>query len=379
MMTDNLLESRTGIEKFLADFWQKKPLLARGALAAAANTLDRASIIELACRDDVESRLVTGARRVWHVELGPFRKRDFARLPRRGWTLLVNGLETVLPAARALQQQFSFIPYARHDDVMASYAAPGGSVGPHFDSYDVFLVQGMGARRWQISSQRDLRLIAGAPLKILNRFRPQRAWTLHGGDLLYLPPRYAHHGVAVDECITWSVGFRAPDRQEMAEQLLDFVRDHLRVAGAYRDPGLKPQRHPAAIGKDMLRRIKTMVEAVRWTDADVQRCLGEYLTEPRPGTVFTRARRVSAARFAELAGARGIRLALPTRMLTCGAQIFINNETVAVRATATKALHELADTRRLLPGTRTDAATRALLYQWYQAGYIDIELSQPTR
>lgn len=379
MMTDNLLESGPGTEKFLADFWQKKPLLVRGALAAAAHTLDRARMIELACRDDVESRLVTGTRRTWHVERGPFHKRDFARLPRRGWTLLVNGLETVLPAARALQQQFSFIPYARHDDVMASYAAPGGGVGPHFDSYDVFLVQGMGARRWQISSQRDLELIEGAPLKILSRFRPQRAWTVHGGDLLYLPPRYAHHGVAVDECITWSVGFRAPDRQEMAEQLLDFVRDHLRVTGAYRDPGLKLQRHPAAIGKDMLRRIRTMLEAVRWTDADVQRCLGEYLTEPRAGTVFKHARRVSAARFAELARVRGMRLALPTRMLTCGAQIFINSETAVARAAAATVLHRLADTRCLPPGTRIDALTRARLYQWYRAGYIDIELSHPTR
>ncbi len=185
-------------------------------------------MIELACRDDVESRLVIGTRSTWRVEHGPFRRRDFARLPPRNWTLLVNGLETVLPAARVLQQKFSFIPYARHDDVMASYAAPGGSVGPHFDSYDVFLVQGAGTRRWQIGRQRDLALIDGAPLRMLQRFRPQRAWTVQSGDLLYLPPRYAHHGVAIDECITWSVGFRAPGRQDMAERFLDFLRDELR-------------------------------------------------------------------------------------------------------------------------------------------------------
>lgn len=371
MMIDNLPAAR----RFLADFWQKKPLLARGALVGPADALNRARMIELACRDDVEARLVIGARRSWCVERGPFRKRDFARLPPRGWTLLVNGIETVLPAARALQQRFSFIPYARHDDVMASYAVPGGSVGPHFDSYDVFLVQGMGARRWQISRQRDLGLIEGAPLKILNRFRPRRAWTVHAGDVLYLPPRYAHHGVAIDECVTWSVGFRAPDRQEMAEHLLDFVRDRLRLTGAYRDPGLKSQRHAATIGKDMLHQIKSMVESVRWTDADIERCLGEYLTEPRPGAVFRCARRLSAARFTERAQSHGMRLALPTRMLTHGTQVFINGETIAARSAASAALQRLADTRRLPPLARTDAATRALLYEWYRAGYIEVENS----
>src|SRR5476651_1036115 len=181
MMMDYLLENGAEARRFLADFWQKKPLLARGALGQFADVLDRARMIELACRDDVESRLVIGARKTWRVERGPFRKRDFARLPPRDWTLLVNGLEAVLPAARTLQQEFSFVPYARHDDVMASYATPGGSVGPHFDSYDVILVQGVGARRWQISNQRNLELVDGAPLKILNRFRAQRTWTVHAG------------------------------------------------------------------------------------------------------------------------------------------------------------------------------------------------------
>jgi 50S ribosomal protein L16 3-hydroxylase len=358
--------------RFLADFWQKKPLLVRRALVEFAGALDRARMIELACRDDVESRLVIGARKTWRVERGPFRMRDFARLPPRNWTLLVNGLEAVLPAARRLQQKFSFIPYARHDDVMASYAAPGGSVGPHFDSYDVMLVQGAGARRWQTSRQRDLELVAGAPLKILNRFRPQRAWTVRAGDLLYLPPRHAHHGVAIDACITWSVGFRAPDRQEMAERLLDFVRDHLQLDGAYRDPHLRPQRHAATIGKDMLRQINAMVESVHWTAADIERCLGEYLTEPRSGVVFGRARRMSERRFAELARMRGMQLALPTRMLTSGAQFFINGESVSAPASAAKTLRQLADARSLPPRTPTNAATRALLYQWYRAGYIEL-------
>jgi 50S ribosomal protein L16 3-hydroxylase len=366
-MMNNLPDTR----KFLAQFWQKKPLLTRGALPQFATELDRARMIELACRDDVESRLVIGARKNWRAERGPFRKRDFARLPPRDWTLLVNGLEAVLPAARALQQKFDFVPYARHDDVMASYAVPGGSVGPHFDSYDVILVQGTGTRRWQISNQRNLDLIDGAPLKILDRFRAQRTWHVKPGDTLYLPPRYAHHGVAVDECITWSVGFRAPHRQEMAEHFLDYVRDHLNLDGAYRDPGLKPQRHAGAIGKDMLRQIKSMVEAIRWNDADIERCLGEYLTEPRVGVVFARPQRASARTFESLVHKRGIRLALPSRMLTSGSQIFINGETSTVGGATAAALRQLADTRGLPPQTRCQPALVALLYEWYRAGYIE--------
>ena len=371
-MTDNLPENVADARAFLAEFWQKKPLFARGALPACAGALDRARMLELACRDDVESRLVTGARKSWRVERGPFRKRDLLRLPRRDWTLLVNGLESVLPAARALQEAFAFIPYARHDDVMASYAAPGGSVGPHFDSYDVFLVQGSGERRWELGAQRNLDLIPGAPLKILRRFRPQRAYTAQPGDVLYLPPRYAHHGVALDECITWSVGFRAPGRREITERFLDFLRDEPRAEQAYRDPQLRPQRRPAAIGQDMLQKIRTMVNSIQWSDADVARCLGEYLTEPRAGVVFRRARRVSAQRFAELAHARGVRLALPTRMLTSGAQIFVNSETTRVAAGSAPVLHRLADERSLPARTRTNTATRALLYEWYRSGYIEV-------
>jgi 50S ribosomal protein L16 3-hydroxylase len=357
---------------FLADFWQQKPLFARNALPRFARLLDRARLIKLACRDDVVARLVIGSGKTWRVEHGPFRARDFAGLPPRNWTLLVNGLEAVLPHARSLQQAFNFIPTARHDDVMASFAAPGGGVGPHFDSYDVFLVQGAGTRRWGIGTQRDLDLIAGAPLKILQRFRAQRTWTAGAGDVLYLPPRYAHHGVALDACITWSVGFRAPGRQEMAERFLDYLRDRLLLDGAYRDPHLKLQRHPALIGKAMLRQVKSMVASIRWSAADIEQCLGEYLTEPRPGVVFKRGRPMAAAQFSKSLRARGVRLALPTRMLTCGAHVFINSEAVTVPGAGAMALHELADTRRLPPPARTDAATRALLYQWHRAGYIEL-------
>ncbi len=367
-----MIKSLSDTRKFLTEFWQKKPLLLRGALPQFSAELDRARMIEFACRDDVESRLVIGARKSWQVESGPFRKRDFAQLPPRDWTLLVNGLEAVLPAARLLQQKFDFIPYARHDDVMASYAVPGGGVGPHFDSYDVILVQGTGTRRWQISAQRNLDLIENAPLKILNRFRAQRAWTVQPGDVLYLPPRNAHHGVAIDECITWSVGFRAPHRQEMAEKFLDYLRDNLRLDGAYSDPHLKAQRHAGAIGRDMLQQIKSMVDSIRWTDADIERCLGEYLTEPRAGVVFAHTRRIAAVTFSGIVQRRGVRLALQSRMLTSGTHIFINGETQTVAGTTAGALRELADMRSLMPQTRRNPALISLLYEWYRAGYIEL-------
>lgn len=356
--------------RFLREFWQKKPLLLRGALPQVAALADRARLTELACRDDVESRLVVGAGKTWRVEHGPFRRRYLARLPRRNWTLLVNGVESFLPAAREIQQLFGFIPYARQDDVMISYAAPGGSVGPHFDSYDVFLLQGAGTRRWQVSAQRDLALVADAPLKILRRFRPQREWTLHPGDLLYLPPRYAHHGVATADCVTWSVGCRAPTRQEMAARFLEFLQDNLHLSGAYSDPRLKRQRHPSAISAGMLRQVGAIVRSIRWNDADIARCLGEYLSEPRPNIVFGRARPMTSARFARAAAERGLRLDLKTRMLSHGRTIFINGETATADSASGALLQRLAD-RRTLPPIALGKSARSLLYRWYRAGYIE--------
>lgn len=370
-MNLNRLGARS-IHRFLAEYWQQKPLLARNILPQLSGLADRTSLIELACRDDVESRLVFGAGKSWRVKHGPFRRRDFARLPSRNWTLLVNGVENLMPAAREIQQLFGFIPYARQDDVMISHAAPGGSVGPHFDSYDVFLVQGAGARRWQVSAQHDLELIDGAPLKILRRFRPQREWTLQPGDLLYLPPRYAHHGIAAGDCITWSIGCRAPVRQEMAARFLDYLQDRLQLDGGYRDSGLKLQRHPAVISAGLLRHVRATVRAIRWNDADIVRCLGEYLSEPRPNVVFSRPRRLPPARFAHQAAERGLRLNLKTRMLLHGRTVFVNGEALTVDARGCALLQRLADRRELTPPVAINQATLAPLYRWHCAGYIEI-------
>jgi 50S ribosomal protein L16 3-hydroxylase len=357
--------------RFLRDHWQKKPMLLRGALPECSEIATPGVLFELAARDDMESRLVQRGRRGWQVRHGPFDRSDLRRLPRSGWTLLVQGINHALPAARRLLEAFSFIPYSRFDDVMASYAPPGGGVGPHYDHYDVFLLQGEGRRRWRISRQRDLALVAGAPLRILRRFRAAREWLVEPGDLLYLPPRCAHDGIAVDGCITYSIGFRAPHAQELAAGFLDYLQDHVRLSGFYEDPGLEPPRHPARLGDDMVQAARAVLKRVRWTGADVARFLGRHLTEPKAHVVFPRPHRpMSAGAFAARAARGGLRLALPTRMLFRGRTLFINGEAGETGARAGRLLSRLADRRALPGGTHLDPESAAVLHRWYRSGYI---------
>lgn len=357
-------------DKFLRRHWQKKPLLVRGAFSEPALRLTPAALFALATREDLQSRIITRTRRRWHVRHGPFRRSELARLPARGWTLLVQGIEQVLPEARQLLQKFSFIPHLRLDDLMASYAPPGGGVGPHFDSYDVFLIQAEGRRRWKISAQRDLELVSNAPLRILKRLQARGAWTLDSGDMLYLPPRYAHDGVAVTPCVTLSVGFRAPSAQELGARFLDFLQDGLRLEGMYADPDLRKQAHPAQISPASLEKILQLLRGVRWTRSDVAQFAGTYLTEPRPDVVFTPPRRAMTRRaFAARAQACGMQLDLKSRMLFCGGQVFINGEQHHCGPGELALLVQLADTRETSAGA-LNAAAADLLYEWYRSGYV---------
>lgn len=361
---------------FLRRHWQKKPLLARQALPDCAGLLTRDTLFELATRDDVQSRLVIRNRGHWRVEHGPFLKRDFARLPKTRWTLLVQGVNHVLPQAQELLLEFAFIPYARLDDIMISYAPPGGGVGPHFDSYDVFLLQLSGTRRWQVSAQRNLSLIENAPLRILSRFRPQHEWLLAPGDMLYLPPRYAHDGIAVDDCLTCSIGFRAPGAQELGTRFLEFLQDRLALEGMYCDPDLKPQRHPAEIGSPMLQQMQQMIGRIRWHERDIVQFAGQYLTEPKPHIVFGRPYRpLTPTAFAARAARQGVRLALKTQMLYHGRQLFINGERCEAGKETARILLRLADRRRLPPCSAVGDEAGRWLYQWYRAGYIELDRS----
>jgi 50S ribosomal protein L16 3-hydroxylase len=362
------------VAEFLRGYWQKRPFLVRGALPECGKLVQRRELLELATREDLESRLVQRQGRRWQVRHGPFDRRELQRLPRSGWTLLVQGVNHALPAAQLLLDGFSFIPHARLDDLMVSYAPPGGGVGPHFDNYDVFLLQGDGRRRWRISRQRDLEMVAGAPLRILRRFRPAREWILETGDMLYLPPRCAHDGIAMGgDCITYSIGFRAPDAQELGTRFLDYLQDRLRLSGIYADPGLVPARHPGRLGDDMVRHAQGVLQRIRWNGGDVAQFLGCHLTEPKPHVVFSRPTRPRSARtFTTRVARAGVRLALPTRMLFRDATVFINGEDRRVGAPASRLLSRLADRRSLPPRSRPDREAAQLLYQWYRDGYIHL-------
>jgi 50S ribosomal protein L16 3-hydroxylase len=271
-----------------------------------------------------------------------------------------------------LLRRFSFIPYARLDDLLVSYAAPGGGVGPHFDSYDVFLLQGEGRRRWRLSRQRDLSLKPDLPLKILARFRSRREHVLDSGDMLYLPPGIAHDGVAIDACSTYSIGFRAPSAQELGTAFLDWLSDRLALDGRYRDPDLSPARAPARIGPELHAYAIRALAELRWDDRAVVRFLGTYLTEPKPSVAFERPRRAFGFR-AFIAGAmrRGVRLDSRTQLLYDAHSLFINGDALDRPAEAWATIRRLANTREL-PAGGTAAGAANLLYRWYRDGFLHL-------
>ena len=388
-MTDGAINELLGglsAAAFLRKYWQKRPLLVRQAVAGFKGLLSRAELFALAGRDDVESRLVRHARGRRTLTQGPFRATDLKNLPARDWTLLVQGVNLHVAAADALLRRFAFIPYARLDDVMVSYAAPGGGVGPHIDSYDVFLLQGEGRRRWrlggrmsrQTSRQRDLTLDPSLPVKILTRFRPDAEYVLDAGDMLYLPPSYAHDGIAVDACTTYSIGFRAPSAQEIGTAFLDWMRDSIVLEGRYADPSLAPAAEPARIGLSMQKRCSAMLAGVRWSDASVGRFLGCYLSEPKPSVFFEPPlHRLGLAAFRSAAARRGVSLDRRTQLLYDGRNVFLNGSTLDSAGCDSAVIKRLANARHLsgiqLAGSNsTRAATVALLHRWYRDGLLHL-------
>ena len=360
------------VNKFLRKYWQKKPLLIRQAIPGFNGLLKREQLLALACDPDVQARAVVHRRNKWELYHAPFEAEDFAGMEKMKWTVLVQGVNHYLPQAAELLQHFNFVPHARLDDLMVSYATKGGGVGPHFDSYDVFLLQGAGRRRWQISQQKDRTLIEGAPLKILQDFKVGQEWVLEPGDMLYLPPHCAHNGVAEDsECMTYSIGFRTPAYHELAEQFLVYLQDRIRIKGMYADPGLKAQKHPSEIGPAMLDQVAQAIGRIQWSKRDVASFLGCYLSEPKPHIFFdTPARPLGRDRFSQALQTRGAQLDLKTQMLCHGSSIFINGEAHTIGKDAYRVLRALADTRSLPAGTALPQQALDLLYQWYVDGYI---------
>jgi len=359
------------VNEFLRDYWQKSPLLIRQAFPAFKGLLDPQQLVALACTEDVQARLITQQRGKFSLRQSPFEPEDFEPLGRTKWTVLVQGVNHHLPEAAELLKNFSFIPHARLDDLMVSYAPKGGGVGPHFDSYDVFLLQGQGHRRWQISSQADRSLVEGAPLRILRDFRIEQEWVLEPGDMLYLPPHYAHNGIAEDDCMTYSIGFRTPAYQELAEQFLVYLQDRIEVKGVYADPGLRAQKHPSEISPAMLRQVEQAIKQVRWDKEDIANFLGCYLSEPKPHIFFDAPERpVSPAKFRQALKVHGVALDLKSQMLCHSGWIFMNGEAFRPDRRDYPLLRALADERTSTVLANCQPETIEMLYQWYLDGYI---------
>jgi len=371
MKSKSSLLGGLSVNEFLRDYWQKKPLLIRQAFPAFNGLIDPQKLLALACTEDVQARLVTQKRGKFELQQSPFEPEELDSLGKTKWTVLVQGVNHYLPEAAELLQHFAFIPHARLDDLMVSYAPKGGGVGPHFDSYDVFLLQGSGHRRWQISAQADRSLIAGAPLRILRDFRVEQEWVLEAGDMLYLPPHYAHNGIAEDDCMTYSIGFRTPAYQELAEQFLVYLQDRITVDGMYADPGLKTQKHPSEISAAMLRQTGQAIKQVRWDQEDIANFLGCYLSEPKPHIFFDAPERpLSQAKFRQAIQKRGVKLDLKSQMLCHAGRIYMNGEEHQVGERDYLLLRSLADRRESPALKDCTAESLELLYQWYLDGYI---------
>ena len=356
---------------FLKTYWQKKPLLIRQAIPGFQPLLSRDALFELASQDDVESRLITNFRQQWKLQHGPLH--ELPKVSRKNWTVLVQGVNLHDDEADRLLNRFRFVPDARLDDLMISYATDTGGVGPHFDSYDVFLLQAEGKRRWRIGAQKDMSLVEGLPVKILRNFTPTHEYVLEPGDMLYLPPHWAHEGVAVGECMTYSIGFRAPSWQELGEAFLNFMSDNVDLPGRYADPGLVPSKHPAKIGDDMLDQVSRQFAKLAAKQDDIAIFLGEHLTEPKPTVWFTPVDKpLSLARFVAAANKHGLRLHRKSRMLYRSKFVFINGESFQPGSEDRRLLQELADQRSLQPAMIADASAdlQESLYQWYLDGWL---------
>ncbi len=272
------------VDTFLRDYWQQKPLLIRNPWAAWQNPLDPDELAGLACEAQVESRLVIGAQGSWAVELGPLAEARFATLGQEPSTLLVQAVDHHVPEVAALLAPFRFIPNWRIDDVMVSYATDGGGVGPHFDQYDVFLIQGHGKRRWRVGQlcDADSVLLPHEDLRLLSQFEATDEWLLEPGDILYVPPRIAHDGVAVgDDCMTYSIGFRAPSRSELITDFADDLVSEMEDDDRYTDPGLARQANPGEISAEALAKLHTMITE-KLADRDAfARWFGGYSSTPK--------------------------------------------------------------------------------------------------
>ena len=274
------------LDTFLSEYWQKKPLLIRNALPDVTSPVAADVLAGLACEEGVESRLIIqgDTEDEWELKHGPFNDETFSALPASHWTLLVQAVDHWIPEAAGLLELFNFIPRWRIDDLMMSYASDRGSVGPHYDNYDVFLVQTSGKRKWEIGGVYDDTAPhrENLPVTILSEFEALETWMLEPGDILYVPPRVGHNGIAEgNDCMTCSIGFRAPSHSEILREYTDYLGVNISDTLRYEDPDLKPQSNPGKITTQTLNKIHHILRKYIDDKDSINDWFGRYITTPK--------------------------------------------------------------------------------------------------
>jgi 50S ribosomal protein L16 3-hydroxylase len=361
--------------KFLKDHWQKKPLLIRGGFDDCFFDLTLDELIDYSQDPKCPTRFIRREESRYSVRYGPVSRKFIKSLPNHNWTFLVQGINLVDHRAAALLQKYSFLPYARLDDVMVSFSTPGGSVGPHFDSYDVFLVQGTGRRTWQVSARHDGQLINNSELKILKNFSSEGHCTLGKGDILYLPPHYAHHGVGDSESFTFSIGFRAPDFTKLKVDFLDYLDSKCQIDKTYTDPNIRPTKYPAKIPTKLVRETIQILETLRWNKDDIHIFLGENLSMSDEYEGDTNSKTIGWNAFRNKLN-KGLYEVNPSvRMMYSGNYFFIAGRTFTLDHETIADLKRIADSRSLGEPKSLHSRTKKILFEFANHNWVILRVA----
>ena len=372
--------------QFMARHWHKKPLLIRKAIPAFAlsaqsgesldSPIPAQELLKFAQQDVVESRLVKS--KPWSFSSGPFAKKAIPSVDKPNWTLLLQGMEAHHPAAAKILSWFRFIPDARLDDLMVSIAGIGGGVGPHFDSYDVFLIQMSGRRQWQISQQKDLSLNPNLPLKILKNFKPEQEWTLEPGDMLYLPPHVAHDGIALDAgCQTWSVGFRSPSFKELLQEglwrLAESLEDIPALEAKFADPKQSATLFAEQLPDELIKQLGSKLKELKLDQIDgFLPGITAYLSEPKQQAFFDGPEEpLSPAEFLKKLGSMSLVPQPQTRILALGRQVYCNGEAMTKgQAPDIISAWQALSAQKRLKTNGLKHLGKSSLYEAYLAGWL---------
>ena len=357
-------------DKFCSDYWHKKPLLIRQAISNFTAPLTVEALFALAAREDVQSRLITAFKGKWSLKHGPFS--SLPSVKKNDWTVLLQSVNLYEESCHELLQQFNFIERARLDDLMISYATNGGGVGPHFDSYDVFLLQAYGKRRWRISTQKDLSLVESLPLKILKNFRHTEEFVLEPGDMLYLPPHVAHEGVAIGECMTYSIGFRAPSHEQLLREFHLFMGDVLQAEGQLSNAQAAATHDWTRLPEATINAVAALIAQHPPSRTDIIEFLGCNLTEPKTMTFFDELTPSSEHKQTRKKLYKQVCVPRTTLILHSPGWFFINGTSWRVKGLDAKLLIRLAQEGSLSATSITQASPQmqTQLQTWIEDGWL---------